>query len=147
MPNQRESQSCFIVMWSGRASLLNRICTYAQGGRVRGGTPHDPHQRPVIPPPSPHPTHMLQRQLQAVAQDPPQVPDLCPHGASHVLLLQGAEQVRGLRVPPALWDQRRRAARPQLPSAHPTWDPTHQAEPGARAVGPGLGRARGLGAR
>lgn len=38
LPNQRESQSCFIVMWSGRASLLNRICTYTQRGCVTGGS-------------------------------------------------------------------------------------------------------------
>lgn len=42
LPNQRESQSCFIVMWSGRASLLNRICTYAREAASQGA--HDPTQ-------------------------------------------------------------------------------------------------------
>lgn len=73
LPNQRESQSCFIVMWSGRGSLSNRICTCTerlnQGGQDTPGGWEPPRT----------PTHVLQGQPQPVAQDPPQVSDLGPH--------------------------------------------------------------------
>lgn len=51
LPNQRESQSCFIVMWSGRGSLSNRICTCTgrlhQGGQDTPGGWDLPHGPPL----------------------------------------------------------------------------------------------------
>lgn len=59
LPNQRDNQSCFIVMWSGRGSLSNRICTCRgrlhQGGPGHPwglGTPPDPHSRAAGPAPA-----------------------------------------------------------------------------------------------
>lgn len=113
---------------------------------ARGGCQGEAHDPPPASPPHP-PTHVLQWQPQAVAQDTPQVPDLRPHGAPHVLVLQRQSGSGGCGCPQPHGTSATTWGRPQFPSAHPTWDPTHQAEPGARAVGPGLGRARGLGAR
>lgn len=130
LPNQRESQSCFIVMWSGSSSPPNRICTYMWGHAVSQGLRPPPPQLPPrvctpLPPPAPGPTHVLQRQPQAVTQDPPQVPDLRPHGAPHVLMLQGAEgsarggcSAGGPHPPPPLGSApgRALAPAPQAPS-------------------------------
>lgn len=150
LPNQRESQSCFIVMWSGSSSPPNRICTYMWGHAVsqdlRPPLSSHPGPAPPRPPPAPGPTHVLQRQPQAVTQDPPQVPDLCPHGAPHVLMLQGAEGSArggcsaGGPNPPPLWDQHRaepsplhhrhRAQGGALPAPRSGAIPGHSAAPG-----------------
>lgn len=88
-------------------------------------------------------THVLQRQPQAVAQDPPQVLDLRPHGASHILLLQGRSG-SGLREPQPHGTSASAWRGPSSPQPSPGARAPSRAR--ARAVGPGLGRARGLGA-
>lgn len=93
--------------------MLNRICTYTRGGCIRGSSTTPPRA------PSGPQTHVRQRQPQPVAQDPPQVPDLGPHGTSHVLLLQGAERLRWVRMPPAPWAQRRGSISPLPPCRGP----------------------------